>query len=59
MEKEFIEGLQLIIGIIFIFITVIGLAGNAVVLFVIALNKQLHDRWVAVYFKYKCRIMIL
>jgi len=43
MEKEFIEGLQLIIGIIFIFITVIGLAGNAVVLFVIALNKQLHD----------------
>jgi len=43
MDKEFIEGLQLIIGIIFIFITVIGLAGNAVVLFVIALNKQLHD----------------
>lgn len=43
---SFMEGFQITIAIIFIFITIIGLTGNIVVLFVIALNKSLHDRLV-------------
>uniref|UniRef100_A0AC34RCP3 G-protein coupled receptors family 1 profile domain-containing protein n=1 Tax=Panagrolaimus sp. JU765 TaxID=591449 RepID=A0AC34RCP3_9BILA len=39
----FMEGFQITIAIIFIFITIIGLTGNIIVLFAIALNKSLHD----------------